>query len=98
MLFVNYHEDTETSYTEINRRYNYSSTDRIKYRLNDLEAKASIEINVSILFGLEVGINAFLKSLVEVLMENSFVFLSCVWCGVAFLRGLGGTLPIQTRD
>jgi hypothetical protein len=31
-------------------------------------------------------------------MENSFVLFSCVWCGVAFLRGLGGTLPTQMRD
>ncbi len=57
-----------------------------------------IELSVSILFGLEVSIKALLKNLVEALMENSFVFLSCVWCGVAFLRGLDGTLPIQMRD
>ena len=74
------------------------SASRNKYCHNDLEARASIEINVSILFGLEAGINALFKLIAEVLMENSFVLLSCVWCGVAFLQGLGGTLPTQTRD
>jgi hypothetical protein len=51
-----------------------------------LEVKVGFEINVSSLFGLEVGIEAVFHSIVEVLMENSFVFFSCVWCGVAFLR------------
>jgi len=51
-----------------------------------LEIKADIELNVSILFGLEVSIKAMSIYLVEVLMKNSFVLFSCVWCGVAFLR------------
>lgn len=68
------------------------------HQLNVLEVRANIELNVSILFGLEVNIKAFINFLAEVFMKNSFVFLSCVWCGVAFLRGLGGILPIQMRD
>ena len=63
-----------------------------------MEVTVSIKFGVSILFGLEVGIEAVFNKLAEVLMENSFVFISSVWCGVAFLRGLGGTLPIQMRD
>lgn len=58
--------------------------------LKVLEVKANIELNVSILFGLEVNIKVFINFIAEVFMKNSFVFLSCVWCGVAFLRGLGG--------
>lgn len=70
----------------------------LKTELKGLEIKVGVELSVSILFGLEVSIKALLENLVEVLMRNSFVFVSCVWCGVAFLRGLGGTLPIQMRD
>ncbi len=62
---------------------------------NSLALKVSIQVNVSVLFGLEVG--AFAAFAKEVLMINSFVE-SCVWCGVAFLRGHSGTLPIQMRD
>ena len=58
----------------------------------------SSKINVSILFGLGVYIKALIKSIVEVHMSNTSVNLTCVWGGVAFLRGLGGRLLIQTRD
>lgn len=52
----------------------------------DLEVTVGFKINVSILFGLEVSVKAMLHSFAEVLMKNPFVLLSCVWCGVAFLR------------
>ena len=54
--------------------------------ISGLEVTVSIEVDVSILFGLEVNVEAVMSYLVEVFMENSFVFLTCVWCGVAFLR------------
>ena len=55
-------------------------------RFNDLEVTVGIKINVSILFGLEVSVKAMFYPFAEVLMENPFVLLLCVWCGVAFLR------------
>lgn len=66
-------------------------------RIKGLAIGVNIEVTVSILFGLEIWVFATLQIVKGVLMENSFV-KSCVWCGVAFLRGHGGTLPIQTRD
>ena len=51
-----------------------------------LEVTVGIQINVSILFGLEVSVKAMIHFFAEVLMDNPFVLLSCVWCGVAFLR------------
>lgn len=45
-----------------------------------------IEINLSILFGLEMGIGTIVNSIGEILMKNSNVLIRCVWCGVAFLR------------
>lgn len=54
--------------------------------ISGLEVTVSIEVNVSILFGLEVNVEAMLSYLVEVFMDSSFVFCTCVWCGVAFLR------------
>lgn len=59
--------------------------------------RVDIELTVSILFGLEAWVFATLQFVKGVLMENSFE-KSCVWCGVAFLRGHGGTLPNQARD
>lgn len=61
-----------------------------------LAIEVDIEITVSILFGLEIWAFAAIQLVKEVLMNNSIV-LSCVWCGVAFLRGQSGTLPIQMR-
>ncbi len=55
-------------------------------RFNGLEITVGIEINVSILFGLDVSVEAVVHSIVEVLMENPFTLIACVWCGVAFLR------------
>ena len=54
-----------------------------------LAIKVKIEITVSILFGLEVWAFVAINLVKEVLMKNSFVE-SCVWCGVAFLRGQVG--------
>jgi hypothetical protein len=65
---------------------------RREVRFGSLEATAGIEINVSILFGLEVSVEAMFSLFAEVLMKNSFVYLSCVWCGVAFLRAELGHL------
>lgn len=65
-------------------------------RSKSLDIQVNIEETVSVLFGLEVWVFASLQVMKEMLMENSFV-TSCVWCGVAFLRGHGGTLPIQPR-
>jgi hypothetical protein len=47
---------------------------------------AAIEVDASFLFGLEVTIKASFNYVVEVIMNNSLVFSSCVWFGVAFLR------------
>jgi hypothetical protein len=62
-----------------------------------LELRVSIEANVEILSGLGAWAFAIIVFITEVLMNSSIVN-SCVWCGVAFLRGHGGTLPIQMRD
>lgn len=51
--------------------------------------KLNIEVSVSILFGLEVLAFDVINFTKEVFMNNSFVN-SCVWCGMAFLRGHGG--------
>jgi hypothetical protein len=56
------------------------------HKINGLEVKVGFEVNVSILFGLEVSVKAIVHYFAEVLMENSFVLFTCVWCGVAFLR------------
>ncbi len=69
----------------------YPAFGRIDHRfgisiISGLEVTVNIEVEVSILFGLEVNVEAMIPFLVEVFMENSFVFLTCVWCGVAFLR------------
>ncbi len=64
----------------------------------DVDIKVGFEVNVSILFGLGVSFKALVNKTAEMLMNNSFVILTCVWCVVAFLRGLGGTPLIQTRD
>ncbi len=48
--------------------------------------KVGIDVNMSILFGLEVSVKAVIINIVEAVMKNSFVLSTCVWCGVAFLR------------
>ena len=63
----------------------------------NLELRVTIDGNVEILFGLGVWAFAMINIITEGIMNNSIVN-SCVWCGVAFLRGHGGTLPIQMRD
>ena len=55
-----------------------------------LRVQVGAELDVSVLFGLEVSIGALFVNLVEVFMENSIAFVACIWCEVAFLRGPGG--------
>ena len=45
---------------------------------------------IDISFGFEVSLSAVLTAFMEVLMESSFVLVTCVWCEVAFLRSLAG--------
>jgi hypothetical protein len=45
-----------------------------------------VELEVSILFGLKITIEMKLNKLLEVIMENLNGVITCVWCGVAFLR------------
>lgn len=59
-----------------------------------LDIQVHIELNVAILFGLEIfaSIFGFIAIALEVLMKNSIAFAAsvaaCVWCGMAFLRSL----------
>ncbi|WP_157698023.1 hypothetical protein [Halomonas sp. N3-2A] len=53
---------------------------------HDLEVTVGIEARAEISFGLEVNIEVKAKALMEVIMNNLNVFITCVWCGVAFLR------------
>jgi hypothetical protein len=43
---------------------------------------AAIDVNVSFLFGLAVTLKASFKSILEVIMKNSYAY---VWIGVAVL-------------
>jgi hypothetical protein len=52
----------------------------------------SVDAVIDISFGFEVSFSAVLTAFMEVLMESSFVFVTCVWCEVAFLRSLAGQL------
>lgn len=58
---------------------------------HSLELQASVEACAEISFGLGVRISTTMNIVSEVLMNSSLVFYACVWCGVAFLRGLVGT-------
>ena len=49
--------------------------------------QVSSEAMIDISFGFEYDISVTVTSLMEVVMENSLVFMACVWCEVAFLRG-----------
>lgn len=59
-----------------------------------LEVQVHIELNVAILFGLEIFASIFgvIAIALEVSMKNSIAFVTsvaaCVWCGFAFLRSL----------
>lgn len=59
-----------------------------------LEVQVHIELNVAILFGLEIFASIFgvIAIALEVSMKNSIAFVAsvtaCVWCGIAFLRSL----------
>lgn len=61
-----------------------------------LVIQVNVDVTVSTSFGLEFPAFAVILFTKEVLMNSSFV-QSCVWCGVAFLRGHSGTLPTQAR-
>lgn len=59
--------------------------------------KVSFEVSARISFGLSVLIPLLIK-ITEVLIMIDSLMYSCVWCGLAFLRGHGGINAIQTRD
>jgi len=61
-----------------------------------LALRVNVDVIVSLSFGLEILASVVVPFAKEVFMNNSFV-QSCVWCGVAFLRGHSGTLPTQAR-
>ena len=69
----------------------------VRQRHKGLGLRVNIDVHVEILFGLGVWAFAMINIITENIMNNSIVN-SCVWCGVAFLRGHGGTLPSQMRD
>lgn len=61
---------------------------------NGLGVKVHIELNVAILFGLEISASIFssFEMMMEGGMKNSIAFAAlvaaCVWCEIAFLRSL----------
>ena len=57
---------------------------------NRLGLQATVEACVETSFGLGVRISATINIAMEVFMNSSLVIQTCVWCGVAFLRGLVG--------
>jgi hypothetical protein len=70
---------------------------RVQLELKELAVNVNMEINADISFGLESQvtelietINVGVKKAKELVMKISDV-KSCVWCGMAFLRGHGGT-------
>jgi len=75
-------------------RVSYSSA---RYRrrfyhphFKDLGLMVINEVSASILFGLGLVVSNAVNAAKEVIMINAIVN-SCAWCGVAFLRGHGGT-------
>ena len=62
-----------------------------------MEVTVDIEARVSILFGLKVSIEMKAKAIMEVVMDNLIVFITCVWCGVAFLRAWWDTFNPNER-
>lgn len=58
--------------------------------LKGLGAQVLVDGVIDISFGFEVSLSAVLTAFMEVLMESSFVLVTCVWCEVAFLRSLAG--------
>lgn len=65
--------------------------------MKELAVNVNVEVNVDISFGLESQVTELIetiktgvKKLKELAMKITNV-KSCIWCGVAFLRGHGGT-------
>ena len=63
----------------------------------ELAVNVNMEVNIDISFGLESQVTELIetvksgvKNVKELVMKITNVN-SCVWCGVAFLRGHGGT-------
>ncbi len=65
---------------------------------NDLEVTVGIETRAVISFGLEVSVEVKAKVVAEVIMDNLIVFITCVWCGVAFLRAWWNTFNPNERS
>tara|TARA_R110002020_G_scaffold423744_1_gene632843 strand:+ start:3266 stop:3493 length:228 start_codon:yes stop_codon:yes gene_type:complete len=63
-----------------------------------LEVTVGIEASAGISFGLEVDIEVKAKAVMEVIMKNLFVFTTCVWCVVAFLRAWWNTFNPSERS
>ncbi len=62
-----------------------------------LAINVNIEVNTDISFGLESQVTELIQTInngvkkAKELVMNTLNVKSCVWCGVAFLRGHGGT-------
>jgi hypothetical protein len=63
-----------------------------------LEVTVGIEARAVISFGLEVNVEVKAKAVMEVIMDNLIEFITCVWCGVAFLRAWWGTFNPNERS
>jgi hypothetical protein len=63
-----------------------------------LEVTVGIEARAVISFGLEVNVEVKAKAVMEVIMDNLIVFITCVWCGVAFLRAWWDTFNPNERS
>lgn len=67
-----------------------------------LGEKARFKVTADISFGLGMTLLAIVignpfNIAKEFMMNNANAVLACVWCGAAFLRGLGGNAPTQAR-
>ncbi|MCA1931434.1 hypothetical protein [Rheinheimera sp.] len=74
----------------------YTIVKRINH--HDLEVTVGIEARAVISFGLEVNVEVKAKAVMEVIMDNLIVFITCVWCGVAFLRAWWDTFNPNERS
>ena len=63
-----------------------------------LGVTVDFEVGVSISLGLDISARTKIKFFEEVIMYSSNTFIACIWCGVSFLRGQGGTHPTQVGD
>ena len=67
-----------------------------KYPKN-MAIRVSIDMNVAILFGLELFVFCVINITKEAFMISSFV-VQCVWCEVTFLRSPGGVSFQSIRE